>query len=75
MEQTSRDGGFRVPPHLTYPFSRPAGKTILRYAMNLPETQKDLSVKAIQTCTHSARRFWKNAGGRAKSHNTTDNWR
>ncbi len=42
MEQTSRDGGFRVPPHLTYPFSRPAGKTILRYAMNLPETQKDV---------------------------------
>ena len=42
MEQTSRDGGFRVPPHLTYRFSRPAGKTILRYAMNLPETQKDV---------------------------------
>jgi hypothetical protein len=42
MEQTSRDGGIRVPPHLTYPFTRPAGKTILRYAMNLPETQKDV---------------------------------
>jgi hypothetical protein len=41
VEQAARDGGFRVPPQLTYPLSHPAGRTIHRQAMNLFESQKD----------------------------------